>query len=154
MVNGCFAVAPRSTWRGPPSMENRLQSGSSHAGPQEAGVVATADALRCAICQRRVGKSIFFVEETGDVPEPRGSWILCSACNDAVHEQLELSPVRSPLRLRVAIGLVSTERSPGARRAQLGQMTDRSWMRLFFWLFFITMLVHLAVIVAIAGLFK
>ncbi len=88
------------------------------------------------------------------MPEPRLSWVLCEECNAAVHEQMDLVPIRSPLRLRVAVGVVSTERTPEARRARLGQMSDTAWMKLFFWLFLITMLVHLGVIVAIAGIIK
>jgi hypothetical protein len=52
------------------------------------------------------------------------------------------------------VGLVASERTPEARRVQMGQLSDTAWMKLFFWLFFITMLVHLAVIVAIAGIIK
>jgi hypothetical protein len=136
-------------------MEHFAQAGDSPGAPHGAGTATTeAGALRCGICSRRLGSSVYFVEETGDVPEPRGSWVLCRACNDAVHEQLEASPVRSPLRLRIAVGLVATDRTPAARRARFGELSDRSWMKLFFWLFLITMLVHLAVIVAIAGIIK
>jgi hypothetical protein len=106
--------------------------------------------LRCQICARRLKKSLFFVEETGDVPPPRRSWVLCRACNDAVHAQMELSDLQSPVRLRVAIGLVSTNRTPAARRARFGQLSDESWTKLFLWLLPLVMLVHLAVIVAIA----
>jgi hypothetical protein len=136
-------------------MEHFVQAGDSHGAPHGADTATTeAGALRCGICSRRLGSSVYFVEETGDVPEPRGSWALCRACNDAVHEQLEASPVRSPLRLRIAVGLVATDRTPAARRARFGELSDRSWMKLFFWLFLITMLIHLAVIVAIAGIIK
>jgi len=136
-------------------MEHSVQAGDSPGAPRGAGTATIdAGALRCSICSHRLGSSVYFVEETGDVPEPRGSWTLCRACNDAVHEQLEASPVRSPLRLRIAVGLVATDRTPAARRARFGQLSDRSWMKLFFWLFLITMLVHLAVIVAIAGIIK
>jgi hypothetical protein len=132
-----------------------VQAGDSPGAPYGADTATTeAGPLRCGICSRRLGSSVYFVEETGDVPEPRGSWVLCHACNDAVHEQLEASPVRSPLRLRIAVGLVATDRTPAARRARFGQLSDRSWIKLLFWLFLITMLVHLAVLVAIAGIIK
>lgn len=110
--------------------------------------------LRCAICARRLGSAICYLEETGDVPPPRQSWMLCTACNEAVKQQMTLVPVQSPIRLRVAIGVVSTERTPAARRARRGQLTDRTWFKLFFWGAIITMLVHLALIVAIAGIAK
>ncbi len=105
---------------------------------------------RCAICQRRLGRSIHFLEETGAVPEPRQSWALCDTCNSAVREQMRLSPVRGDLRLRVAIGLVATERTPAARRARFGQLSDHHWEALLFWAFFLFMLAHLALIVFVA----
>lgn len=107
-------------------------------------------ALRCQICSKKLGKSLFFVEETGDVPPPRMSWVLCQTCNDAVHQQMEIAPLRSPVRLRVAVGLVASTRTPAARLARFGQLSDESWLKVFLWLLPITMLVHLAVIVAIA----
>jgi hypothetical protein len=109
---------------------------------------------RCAICQRRLGRSIHFLEETGDVPAPRQSWALCDSCNGAVREQMRLSPVRGSLRLRVAIGLVATERTPSARRARFGQLTDQRWESLLFWAFLLFMLAHLALIVFIAQIAK
>ena len=124
-----------------------LMAPSTESGEQEGP-------LRCAICQRRLGDNICYLEETGDVPLPRQSWMLCMVCNEAVKEQMALNPVQSPVRLRVAIGVVSTERTPAARRARLGQLTDKSWFKLFFWGAIITMLVHLALIVALAGIIK
>ncbi|MFI5271619.1 MAG: hypothetical protein ACHQ4H_01130 [Ktedonobacterales bacterium] len=133
-------------------MDHQLSSRSAYGDALEAaGDKASTGRLRCSICERRLGTSVIFIEETGDVPEPRGSWTLCAACNDAVHEELERSPVQSPLRLRVAVGLVASERTPQARREHFGQMTDESWGRMFLWLLPIVMLIHLAIIVIIAG---
>ena len=106
----------------------------------------------CSICRRRLGDAVFYLEETGDVPEPRQSWMLCRACNDAVKGQMAASPVRTPMRLRVAVALVATERTPEARRAHFGQMSDASWIKLLFWTFVLAMLAHLAVIVMVAGI--
>jgi hypothetical protein len=108
--------------------------------------------LRCAICARRLGQTLTYVEETGDVPEPRQSWLLCAACNAAVHEQMAQSPIRSPLRLRVAVGLVAAERTPEARRARYGQLSDQAWERFIFWSFVLAFLAHFAVMVAVAAL--
>jgi hypothetical protein len=136
-------------------MDHSLHAKRAQVAPEDAGASAVrAETLRCDICRRRVGSTISYLEETGDVPDPRQSWVLCTECSDAVHEQMERAPVRSPLRLRVAVGIVSTERTPAARHAQFGQLSDTSWLKVFFWLFFITMLVHLAIIVAIAGIVK
>jgi hypothetical protein len=127
---------------------------TSRAGPSERRWPGRSSGLRCAICEHRLGKSLRYVEETGEVPEPRGSWLLCEECDAAVHEQLARTPVQSPLRLRIAVGLVASERTPAARRAAFGQMSDRSWVLLFLWLLPITMIVHLAIIVWVAGLIK
>ncbi len=135
-------------------MEQGLYMGNTTVDPREAGGRAEVETLRCDICRRRLGQTICYAEETGDVPEPRRSWALCNECNDAVHEQMERSPVRSSLRLRVAVGLVATERTPEARRGRMGMLTDEGWAKVFLWLFPITMLIHLAIIVAIAGFFK
>ncbi len=128
-----------------------LPTGSTNAGPQEAERFRTvAGPLRCDVCARRLGSSVYYLEETGDVPEPRLSWALCRDCNEAVKEQMTRAPVRSPMRLRVAVGLVSTERTPSARRARFGQLSDHSWTLLLFWSFLLAMLVHLAIIVFVA----
>ncbi len=108
--------------------------------------------LRCSICARRLGDTLTYLEETGDVPEPRQSWLLCEACNSAVKEQMARAPVYSPMRLRVAIGIVSTERSPAARRARRGQLSDAGWIKLLFIAFIGGLIAHLIVIVIIAGL--
>jgi hypothetical protein len=108
--------------------------------------------VRCSICQRRFGESIHFLDETGDVPEPRMSWALCDACNGAVREQMERGPVRGALRLRVAIGIVSTERTPAARRSRIGEMTDSRWEALLFWAFLLFMLGHLVLVVIVASM--
>lgn len=124
--------------------------------PTQLGDVGQPEAsgreLRCSICARKIGKSIVFLEETGDVPEPRQSWVLCQACADAVRQQMAQAPVHGPLRLRVAVGVVSTERTPTARRARRGQLTDVQWMKLLFVAFILAMLAHLALIVVVAGL--
>lgn len=153
---GAHICAPHhpiaSAWH----MHWKGRTGMEHEGARSAtlGANTQAETLRCTICERRLSTSIHFMEETGDVPEPRLSWVLCDECNSAVRQQLDQSPLRTPVRLRVAIGLVATERSPAARREHFGELSDSQWATLFFWLFPITMLVHLAIIVAVAGWFK
>lgn len=131
-------------------MDSRLVDSTlpeSAASPRE-----RAEVLRCAICERRVGDTLAYMEETGDVPEPRQSWLLCQTCSEAVRAQIERSPVATPLRLRVAIGLVASERTPEARREHFGQLSDRNWERVFFWSFVLAMMAHLAVMIFIADL--
>jgi hypothetical protein len=140
----CSRMAP---WEDGSTMDQRLYNGTG-AGAQ--AVMMAQAPTRCAICQRRLGRSIHFLEETGAVPEPRQSWALCDSCNGAVREQMRLSPMRGDLRLRVAIGLVATERTPSARRARFGQLSDSHWETLLFWSFLLFMLAHLAIIVFVA----
>ncbi|MBF6592272.1 MAG: hypothetical protein IVW57_17305 [Ktedonobacterales bacterium] len=134
-------------------MDQKLPSANTVNDAWEAAVPRRADERpQCSICARRLGKTLAYLEETGDVPEPRQSWLLCEACSAAVHLQMERSQVRTPLRLRVAVALVSTERTPGARRARRGQLSDTAWIKLLFWAFILALLAHLAVIVLIAGI--
>jgi hypothetical protein len=135
-------------------MEHHL-SNQSQAQPADPppSTGARAEELRCAICERRLHATLVYLEETGgDIPEPHRSWLLCASCNEAVHEQLQRAPVRSPLRLRVAVGLVAAERTPTARRERFGQLSDLSWERLLFWSFIIAFMLHLAVMVFVAEL--
>lgn len=131
-----------------------MPSGATRLASESGLAVATHAPTRCSICQRRLGRAIHFLDETGDVPEPRMSWALCDACNTAVREQMTLSPVRGALRLRVAVGLVSTERTPAARRARIGQLSDQHWEALLFWAFLLFMLGHLVLIVIVASIAK
>ncbi|HEX9037204.1 MAG TPA: hypothetical protein VF808_09470 [Ktedonobacterales bacterium] len=107
---------------------------------------------RCSICERRLGSVIHFLDETGDAPEPQMSWALCDECSAAVREQMDRGPVRGALRLRVAVGMVATERTPSARRARIGELTDRRWEALLFWAFLLFMLGHLVLVVIVASM--
>jgi len=66
-------------------------------------------------------------------------------------KELRRSPVRSPLRLRIAMGLVASERWPQAysTRARLF-VSDRRWIVFIAVSFIVAMLVHLVLIVMIA----
>ena len=126
---------------------------SLHPTPHDANPSHTkTERMRCAICERRLGKTLHYLEETGDVPTPRQSWALCDVCNTAVRRQITNSTVSGPLRLRVAVGLVASERTPTARKANYGQMSDRHWETILFWSFLLFMLAHLAFIVVVASI--
>ncbi len=60
------------------------------------------------------------------------------------------SPVRSPLRLRIAIGLVAADRWPQSRSSSYSTIGDRRKILFIVWTFIIAMIVHLALIVYIA----
>src|SRR5262249_40593973 len=126
-------------------MKHMLWSADGLANPDAPGGADVApERLRCSICRRRVGDAVVYLEETGEQEEERQSWLLCETCNDAVKRQMASAPIRSPLRLRVAVALVATERTPAARRMKRGQLSDAGWFRLLFWTFVLAMLAHLA----------
>jgi hypothetical protein len=54
------------------------------------------------------------LKEPPEAPEPRYEWILCKPCHAALLAEMRRSSIRSPVRLRVAMGLVAAERSPRA----------------------------------------
>jgi len=106
---------------------------------------------RCSICERRIAGEPIHIEEGQDVPEPPQSWLLCEACNTAVAEQLTHTPARTPLRLRIAVGIVAAERQP-AHRTHAGDdwLTDKQIERLLIATVLILFLLHGVMFIAIA----
>jgi hypothetical protein len=76
--------------------------------------------------------------------------MLCPDCNAAVSAELARSPVATPLRVRVAVGLVAAERSPQAVRKVRTGFREDAWLPFLFWTFGIAMVLHLIVIALIA----
>lgn len=113
-----------------------------------------AEKLRCSVCTRRLGNDIAFLDETGDVPEPRQSWTLCPACDQSVKAELARSPVVGPLRVRIAVAMVAAERSPRAIRRVRTGLKDDAWLRMLFWGFGIAVLIHVFVITWVAFLIQ
>ena len=107
----------------------------------------------CSVCTRYIWFNPIRLEEPVGVPEPRLSWTLCKPCAQALHIEMERSPVRSPLRLRIAIGMIASERWPMAYRDRLQErISDRRWIIFMAVGFIIAMILHLALIVMIAGI--
>lgn len=69
---------------------------------------------RCSICTNIVWFRPIALKEPVGAPEPRRQWVLCKPCHEALLVEMRRSSLRSPVRLRIAIGLVATERSPEA----------------------------------------
>jgi hypothetical protein len=63
---------------------------------------------------------------------------------------MRLSPIRTPLRLRIAIGLVAAERSPYIYAPTRKPLSDRTWIIIMAWGFAIAMVLHLILIVMLA----
>lgn len=132
------------------NLTDGLLSGVSHNAPDnDAGRHAK---LHCSICQRRLSDDIAFLDETGNVPEPRRSWMLCAACDAAVRAEIERSPVQGPLRLRVAVGVVAADRSPTSVHALAAGLREINWLPFLFWVFGIAMVIHLFVLVWVVSL--
>ncbi len=68
--------------------------------------------IRCAICHQRSSGPVYrVVENVPSDDEPR-SWMLCADCAAAVRQEVERADLRTPLRVRIAVGIVSLQRRP------------------------------------------
>ena len=104
----------------------------------------------CSICTNRIRYDAVHLMEPEGVPEPRRSWVLCQECYQALTIEMRRSPVRTPLRLRVAMGLVASERWPQSYSSSFIALGDRKKILFIAWTFVIAMILHLALIVMIA----
>lgn len=107
-------------------------------------------AVRCSICTRRIWVNATYLIEPLGVPEPRRSWTLCKRCNTLLQAEMERSPVLSPLRLRIAMGIIAADRSPFVYAPTHKPLSERNWIVIIAWLFGIAMLLHLALVVMLA----
>jgi len=106
--------------------------------------------IRCSICTRRIWLRATHLMEPLGVPEPRQAWTLCKRCHTELLTEMERSPVLSPLRLRIAMGIVAAERSPYVYAPTHKPLSDRTWILVMAWGFAIAMLLHLVLIVMLA----
>ncbi len=121
-----------------------------HDGPQKS---KKRIIMRCSVCTSRIwAKPVHLMEPEG-VPDPRLSWTLCQPCYRALIEEMRHSPVRSPLRLRIAMGLVASERWPQAYPTRVRTfVNDRKWIVFIAVGFMVAMILHLVLIVMVAGM--
>lgn len=89
--------------------------------------------IRCSICTSFIWLRAIALKEPEGVPEPRYEWVLCKSCYEALIAELSRSLLRSPMRLRVAMGLVAAERSPKAHPAGGPSVEERQFQREFAW---------------------
>ncbi len=107
----------------------------------------------CSICTSHIWLHPVQVVEPEGVPEPRLSWVLCKPCHQALQQEMQRSPVRSPLRLRIAMGLVAAERWPHAYSTRIREyVSDRRWIIFIAACFMLAMIFHLALIVVVAAM--
>jgi hypothetical protein len=71
-------------------------------------------------------------------PEPRQEWFLCKPCHKGLLLEMRRSSLLSPVRLRVAIGLVAAERSPNSYHLS----EQKAFQREFTW--FVRLLIFFA----------
>ena len=108
---------------------------------------------RCSVCTSRIFLHPVKIGEPEGVPEPRLYWTLCRPCYNALLQEMRRSPVRSPLRLRIAMGMVASERWPQAYPTRVRHfISDRKWILFIAIGFIVAMIIHLALIVMIAGM--
>lgn len=95
---------------------------------------------RCSICKLYIWLRPIALKEPAEAPEPRREWVLCSYCHRALLDQMRRSSLSSPVRVRVAVGLVATERSPGYMSAQRAFQREFNW---FVWALVLFTVFHL-----------
>jgi hypothetical protein len=98
---------------------------------------------------------VAFKEPVG-VPEPRQEWILCKPCQRALLEEMHRSSIRSPIRLRIAVGLVASERSPKAHlssplREQQAFEREFAWVM---WLLILFAIFHVVILIILLAVPK
>ena len=68
--------------------------------------------IRCSICALHIWLHPIALKEPVEAPEPRHEWVLCWYCHKALLTEMRRAALSSPVRLRVAVGLLAAERSP------------------------------------------
>jgi hypothetical protein len=89
--------------------------------------------FRCSICRHFILFYPIALKEPIDAPEPRQEWTLCKACHEALLVEMRRSAIRSSLHLRIAVGLVASERSPNAYSMNTQTHEQREFDRQFAW---------------------
>jgi hypothetical protein len=102
--------------------------------------------IRCSICTAYIWSRPIALKEPVEAPEPRYEWVLCSYCHKALLNEMRRSSVSSPVRLRIAVGLVAAERSPYTyyMAQQKAFQREFSW---FVWALILFTLFHLVIFV-------
>ncbi|HLI88819.1 MAG TPA: hypothetical protein VKV37_09020 [Ktedonobacteraceae bacterium] len=109
--------------------------------------------MRCSICTSFIWFRRTALKEPEDAPEPRQEWVLCQRCHAALLAEMRRSSIRSPVRLRIAMGLVAAERSPGAY-ANTSIREQRAFQREFSWIMWLLALFTLLHVVILVILFS
>jgi hypothetical protein len=65
--------------------------------------------IHCAICDRRSNGPLYRVVESIPLDDDPRSWLLCADCAAAVRHEVERADLRTPLRVRIAVGIVALQ---------------------------------------------
>lgn len=106
--------------------------------------------IRCSICTSFIWFHPIALQEPAEAPEPRHEWVLCKRCHETLLMEMQRSSIRSPARLRIAIGLVAAERSPTAYKRSTLTREQSEFQREFVWfvrLVVLFALLHLVIFV-------
>jgi hypothetical protein len=103
---------------------------------------------RCSICKGLIWFYPIALKEPVGAPEPRRVWELCKTCHEVLLVEMRRSPVRSPSRLRIAMGLVAAERSPEAYNTS-SHIREQREFAVIMWLLFAFGLLHLVLFLVI-----
>ena len=109
--------------------------------------------VRCSVCTSFIWFHPIAHKEPVEAPEPRYEWVLCKPCHEALLVEMRRSSIHSPVRLRIAMGLVAAERSPKtySMREQREFQREFSW---FVWLLVLFALLHLFILVILLAVPK
>ncbi len=113
--------------------------------------------LRCSICTSLIWFHSIVLKEPIEAPEPRYEWVLCKPCHEALLVEMRRSIKHSPVRLRIAIGLVAAERSPNAYTLNTQMHEQREFQRQFAWFVWLLVffgLLHLVIFVILLAVPK
>ncbi|MFL5624373.1 MAG: hypothetical protein ACJ788_02130 [Ktedonobacteraceae bacterium] len=113
--------------------------------------------IRCSICTSVIWFHSIALKEPVGTPEPRHEWVLCKPCHEALLVEMRRSSIRSPARLRIAMGLVAAERSPKAYNISTHMREQQEFQREFAWavrLLVLFTLLHLVIFVILLAVPK
>jgi hypothetical protein len=113
--------------------------------------------IRCSICTSVIWFHLVALKEPVGAPEPRQEWVLCKPCHQALLVEMRRSSIRSPVRLRIAMGLVAAERSPKVYHISTSSHEQWEFQREFVWvmrLLVLFALLHLVIFVILLAVPK
>jgi hypothetical protein len=113
--------------------------------------------IHCSIYTTFIWFHPIALKEPVGVPEPRQEWVLCKPCPKALLVEMHHFSLRSPVHLRIAMGLVAAERSPAAYQTSTPVREQRAFQREFAWVIWLMVLftlLHLVVCVILLAVPK